>query len=174
MFVGLEAVPIEAFKGTWTIEQKDNKLGVELTVEDFLELTNKYVWVKTNYIDINARHLLNNQNTFEHSGESWEIIDIEVWDIIQKVQQKTEFILRFLPNEIRSSQIWNRVIIGGEERAIIEQSLYQEIIRTYIWVPLDSIPPQHRYKGEILGGESLIVLKRNILGTIKRAFHSRG
>ena len=97
-----------------------------------------------------------------------------MWDIIQKVQQKTEFILRFLPYEIRSSQIWNSVIIGGEKRAIIEQSLYQEIIRTYIWVPRDSITPQHRYKGEILGGENIIVLKRNLLGTIKRAFHSRG
>ena len=173
MFVGLEAVPIEAFKGTWIIEQRDNKLGVDLTVEDFIELTNKYVWVKTNCIDINARYLLNNQNTFEHSGESWEIINIEVWDIIQKVQQKTEFILRFLPNELRSSQNWNSVIIGGEERAIIEQSLYQEIIRTYIWVPIDSIPPHHRYKGEIVG-DNIIVLKRDLLGTIKRAFHSRG
>ena len=129
---------------------------------------------KTDCININARHLLNQQNTFEHGGESWEIIDIKVWDKIQTIKEKTDFIFKYLPSEIKTSQTWDSVIIRGEERALVDQSLYKKIVRTYIWVPIDSIPPNHRHKGEGIEGENILVLKKNLLGTFRRYFHSRG
>ena len=118
-------------------------------------------------------HLLNKQNTFQNPDRTWEIIELKVWDKIQQLQKKTDFIFKYIPEELKLGQNWEIAIIKGEERAIISQNLYKYIVENYIWARTQQIPPIHRYKGQGIEGE-ILVFRKEIFRTIYRRYQSRG
>ena len=96
MFWELSHIPIEAFRGNWLVEERDNILGVELGLEESNNIQQRFVYVKTIDIKEELRNLLNKQNTFQNSDGTWEIIELLVWDKIQQLQQKTDFIFKYI------------------------------------------------------------------------------
>ena len=161
------------------LREEQGDIKVEISKAQLEKLYFEYTWVELGEVPNNLRYRLNSKDIFSWEGKQWIVIKKQEFDIIKDLSNKTEFSWNNLPQEIKTSGLWELVEIEGEWVVYLEQEDYNQIKREYRWVQLGLIPERQRQKikpGNIVNieGEWVAILNRSTLSTIFRKYQVRG
>ena len=173
IFIPLHHTPSEEIRDSWIITEIGDLVGFNLTEAQLVQIVSNYKYIQTKHIPPHLRFLLNKENQFVVGDISWEIINLDTYEKILELTNKVEFTYELLPLALRQKYTWDS-ILEGVKIIYLEEPTFKHLVKNFAWVPIESIPLNHRHKGETIYNHNLIILEKSLLPTIFRKLSRQG